>query len=88
MPYEVLVTARARRDLERLPERVVPAVIEFMFGDLATSPYRVGKPLKRQLEGNHGARRGSYRVLYRIDDDSARVIVLRVAHRSEVYRLG
>jgi hypothetical protein len=32
----------------------VPAIIEFVFGDLATAPQRVGKPLERELSGSLG----------------------------------
>lgn len=58
----------------------------FAFGDLATSPRRVGKPLQRELAGLLGARRGPYRILDSIDDDANRVEMLRVDHRSDIYR--
>jgi mRNA-degrading endonuclease RelE of RelBE toxin-antitoxin system len=64
---------------------LVPAIVEFAFGDLADAPRRVGKPLDRELTGMLGARRGPYRVLYRVDDDTKRVTILRVAHRSDAY---
>lgn len=86
MPYEVRFTATARRDLNRIPPRIVPAIVEFTFGDLAGNPQRVGKPLAGELAGIHSARRGSYRVLYRIDYDEAIVHVLRIDHRSDIYR--
>jgi mRNA interferase RelE/StbE len=38
-------------------------VVEFLYGSLAASPHRVGKPLKLGLEGLHSARRGDYRVI-------------------------
>jgi mRNA-degrading endonuclease RelE of RelBE toxin-antitoxin system len=65
---------------------VVSAVIEFSFGDLAREPRRVGKPLRRELAGLHNARRGPYRVLYRIDEDHSLVLIERVDHRADVYR--
>ena len=86
MGYTVRFTATARRDLHKLPPRVVSAVIEFAFGDLAREPRRVGKPLRRELAGLHSARRGPYRVLYRIDEDHALVLIERVDHRADVYR--
>lgn len=86
MTHEVVLTATAVRDLQRIPPRIVPAIVEFAFGDLATSPHRVGKPLQRELEGLFGARRGSYRILYEIDDDANVVEILRIDHRSDVYR--
>jgi mRNA interferase RelE/StbE len=84
--YTVRFTATARRDLHRLPPRVLSAVIEFVFGDLAREPRRVGKPLRRELAGMYSARRGPYRVLYRIDDDDSLVLIQRVDHRADVYR--
>jgi mRNA interferase RelE/StbE len=86
--HEVIFTATARRDLQRIPPRIVPAIIEFVFGDLAATPQRVGKPLERELSGSFSARRGPYRVLYRIDEETKLVILLRIAHRADVYRPG
>jgi mRNA interferase RelE/StbE len=84
--FAIAWTAAARRALTRLPEKVATAVVEFLYGSLAESPHRVGKPLKLGLEGTHSARRGDYRVIYRIDDDQGLVIVLAIEHRSDIYR--
>ena len=82
MRYTVRFTRTARRDLRKLPPRVLSAVIEFAFGDLAREPRRVGKPLRRELTGLHCARRGPYRLLYRIDEDRSLVLIQRVDHNS------
>ncbi|WAJ47965.1 type II toxin-antitoxin system RelE/ParE family toxin (plasmid) [Mycobacterium sp. Aquia_216] len=84
--YVTGFTATAKRDLDRLPPRILAAVIEFAFGDLACEPRRVGKPLGRDLAGHHGGRRGPYRLLYRIDDETQTIWVHRVDHRAYVYR--
>jgi mRNA interferase RelE/StbE len=84
--YAIAWTAPARRALTRLPEKAGTAVVEFLYGSLAASPHRVGKPLKLGLAGLHSARRGDYRVIYRIDDDQHRVNVVAIEHRSDVYR--
>ncbi len=73
--------------MQNIPPRIVPAIVAFVYGDLAESPRRVGKPLERELAGSFSARRGPYRVLYDILDDQARVIILRVDHRADVYRM-
>jgi len=39
-----------------------------------------------KLVGVMSARRGTYRVLYRIDEDALKVVVLRIDHRRDVYR--
>lgn len=84
--YETRFTATGRRDLDKLSPRIAAAVIEFAFGDLTRSPRRVGKPLGGELAGLHSARRGPYRLLYRIDDEASVVWVQRVDHRANVYR--
>jgi mRNA-degrading endonuclease RelE of RelBE toxin-antitoxin system len=84
--HEVVVTATARRDLESITPRLVPAIVEFIFGDLAANPRRVGKALQRELTDLFGARRGPYRILHSIDDAAQRVVIFPIDHRSDVYR--
>jgi len=84
--YEVVFAATARRNLDHIPPRIVSAIIAFVFGDLALTPMKVGKPLKGQLEGSYSARRGPYRIIYDIDDVKNRIEILRVDHRADVYR--
>ena len=79
-------TTASRRALTRLPEKVATAVVEFLYGSLAMSPHRVGKPLRLGLEGLHSARRGDYRVIYRIDDQRRLVTIVAIEHRSDIYR--
>jgi mRNA-degrading endonuclease RelE of RelBE toxin-antitoxin system len=86
MAYTVRFTATARRDMQRLSPRIVAEIIEFAFGDLSREPRRVGKPLRRELAGAFSARRGPYRILYRIDDEHATISILRVDHRADAYR--
>lgn len=86
MHYDVQLTGPARRSLGSIPPRIVPAILEFMFGPLSREPRRVGKPLKRDLEGLFSARRGPYRVLYRIDEEAQVVYVVHINHRADVYR--
>lgn len=84
-PYELKVSASATRALMRLPEAASAAMIEFMTGSLLENPYRVGKKLGLELEGYLGARRGAYRVIYRVEDERV-VRVVRIDHRADIYR--
>ena len=85
--YELVLTPPARRALtDVLPAAVAGAVIEFLTTPLVQQPRRVGKPLRGDLAGVWSARRGTYRVLYRIRDEPPEVIVLRIEHRRDVYR--
>ena len=85
-PYRLVVAPSAERALGRLPARAAAAVVEFMVGPLVEAPARVGHPLQRELAGLFAARRGPYRVVYEIDNEDRAVIVLRIDHRSDVYR--
>jgi mRNA interferase RelE/StbE len=49
-------------------------------------PYRVGKRLLAPMDDRFSARRGTYRIIYRIDDKSGIVTVVDVDHRRDVYR--
>ncbi len=85
--YELVLTPPARRAItDLLPEAVAVAVIDFVTTALLDSPMRVGKPLRDDMAGVWAARRGTYRVLYRINDDVHEVVVLRVDHRRDAYR--
>ena len=84
--YEIRFQPAGRRAIaERLPESVAAAVLEFCEDALSVNPHRVGKPLFGPLAGCHGARRGTYRIVYRIDESSHVVHVLDVDHRSRIY---
>ncbi len=85
--YELVLTPPARRaPTGKLPEPVAVAVIEFLTTALIRQPYRVGKPLRDDLAGVWSARRGTYRVLYRVREDLREVIILRIEHRHDAYR--
>jgi mRNA-degrading endonuclease RelE of RelBE toxin-antitoxin system len=82
----VVAPAAARALSERLPEAVAGAVIEFITGPLLDDPQRLGRELRGELAGLHPARRGTFRVLYRIDEKHHEAAVLRIEHRGDVYR--
>ncbi|HWA64821.1 MAG TPA: type II toxin-antitoxin system RelE/ParE family toxin [Mycobacteriales bacterium] len=84
--YRIEWTATAKRGLAQLPERVATALVEFIYGPLAESPHRFGHELHLELAGHHSARRGTFRVIYIIDDDDRRVVITDVKHRGDAYR--
>ncbi|MFV0532807.1 MAG: type II toxin-antitoxin system RelE family toxin [Cumulibacter sp.] len=84
-PYRVEIASAAQRGLARISPRFAPAVIEFITVVLPQNPHRIGKSLRAPYEGLHSARRGDYRVLYRIGDDRS-ILIVRIEHRSTVYR--
>lgn len=84
--YEIRFQPAARRAIsEHLPESVAAAVLEFCDAALTVNPHRVGKPLFGPLAGCHGARRGTYRIVYRIEENTRTVHILDIDHRAEIY---
>lgn len=85
--YTLAVARSAARSLNQtLPEKVAAAVYEFITGPLLENPHRVGKALSPPLAPAYSARRGSYRVLYLIDERSRRVTVTAISNRADAYR--
>jgi len=87
-PRYLLRIARpaARSIAEQLPESVAAAVLELLTGNLLLHPRRVGKPLQRELASRWVARRGSYRVIFTIDDETRTVTVLAIDHGRDIYK--
>ena len=83
-PYRLRIARPAARALtEKLPEKIATAAHEFVTGTLLVDPHRVGKPLDPPLAPLWTARRGSYRVLYTIDEAERTVTVTAVRHRAD-----
>ena len=51
---------------------------------LATQPDLYGKPLRRSLKGYRKLRVGDYRVIFKIEKNKIKVLVIQ--HRSAVYK--
>ena len=85
--YQIRYTRTARRALaDELPLHIVDAVLALLDGDLAIEPHRGGKPLRPPLDGTWSARRGTYRILYQIDDAARTVLITAIEARADAYR--
>src|SRR5947209_5285297 len=82
----LVLTARARDQLNRLPHSLRNAVVHTL-ADLAVEPDAVGKRLIGRLTGTWAARVGNYRVLYTIEGPSTsqRVVIRSIRHRAVAY---
>jgi mRNA interferase RelE/StbE len=84
--YTIAWTGPGKRALRKLPEKAAAAAVEFIYGSLSENPHRVGKALRYELAGLYSARRGGYRVIYRINADDQAVEILAIEHRADAYR--
>ena len=84
MPYLLQIKKSALKEIQQLPkaerERIIIAIDK-----LAENPH-VGKLLKGDYSGLRRIRVGDYRVIYEINEGQVLILVLRVAHRKQVYR--
>ncbi|MGH3153767.1 MAG: type II toxin-antitoxin system RelE family toxin [Streptosporangiaceae bacterium] len=86
-PCAVLLPGQARRNIRvNLPLEVALAAMETIEGAIAVNPYRVGKPLDEPFDGYYSARRGTYRVIYRIDEAKHQIEIHSIRHRRDAYR--
>ncbi len=85
-PFTVEISSAARRQLHQLPDKIAMAVVEFVTAVLPQNPLRLSKPLTGPLSGLRSARRGDYRVLIEVDEAERQILVVRIAHRADVYR--
>lgn len=85
--YELIIAPTAKKQLaEQLPDSVAFAAYEFIVGPLRDIPHRIGKQFRPPLDDRHSARRGTYRVIYKIDEKLKQVTVVGVFSRADAYR--
>jgi mRNA interferase RelE/StbE len=81
-PWSIRLSLSAIKALDQLPLKVATAIVEFITGTLPGDPRRFSKPLRYELTGWHVARRGDYRVTFRILDDDHVLLISRIEHRA------
>jgi mRNA interferase RelE/StbE len=84
--FEVLLSTEAKTFFAGA-DRPLARKLSRCFSQLETDPRRHNniKRLSGKLVGKFRYRLGDWRVIYRIDDGASQVLVLSIAHRSEVY---
>ena len=84
MRYSIQIKKSALKELQKLSESDRPRLIAAI-DQLAEHPH-AGKLLKGDLSGLRRLRVGTYRIIYEVDDGKVLILVLRVAHRKNIYR--
>ena len=82
--YSVELKVSARKELERLPAKLIERIFPKLEG-LASEPRPTGCKKLKGGQREWRIRVGDYRVVYTIDDEKLLVSVMRIRHRSEVY---
>jgi mRNA interferase RelE/StbE len=77
----------AAKELRKLDRQAQSDILRYFRERIATDedPRRFGKPLSGDLAGLWRYRVRDYRMICNIEDDKLIVLVVRVAHRKDVY---
>jgi len=84
--YKVLFKRSVAKDLRRLPEIDVAAILKRVLR-LSEEPRPNGCE-KLSGEEKYRVRQGVYRIIYEIRDKVLVVVVVKIAHRKEAHRKG
>lgn len=84
--YKVVLTRKAKAFYANA-DSILARKLARSFEVLEQIPYQHPniKSLKGKLKGYYRYRVGDYRIIYEIDDQTIQVIVIKIAHRSQVY---
>jgi mRNA interferase RelE/StbE len=83
--YQVTLIPAAEKQLEKLAKQLQRRVV-IKLSSLAQNPRPPDAKALQAMEGLLRVRVGDYRIVYRVVDEPAQVTVVRIAHRSDVYR--
>ena len=85
MSYRILLSPAAQKALERLPLDIQNRLAG-KISALAENPRPLGTKTLKGTKGDLRLRVGDYRIVYRIEDERLLIRVVKIGHRSEVYR--
>ena len=81
--YEVLIVARADKELAQMQRILRERIIE-KFDEISKDPRHTDS--KKLDEATYRVRVGDYRIVYHVSDADHKVVVTRIRHRREIYR--
>ena len=84
--YELVFKRSVAKDLRAFPKQDVKRILNWI-RSLADDPRPAGCEKLSGLE-RYRVRQGAYRIIYEIEDARLIVLVVKVGHRSQVYRSG
>ncbi|MBT3292775.1 type II toxin-antitoxin system RelE/ParE family toxin [Candidatus Peregrinibacteria bacterium] len=71
------------KEIQRFPKPDLKRIKKTIEDKLTTNPEAFGKPLRFSLKGHRSLRVGDYRIIFRIENDTVKILV--ISHRSVVY---
>lgn len=72
-------------DIKSLPKSAKDMIEKASEERLRIDPIGFGKPLRYSLKGHRRLRVADYRIVYRIDINPHKVIIIGIKHRKDIY---
>ena len=88
MTWIVELDPNAEKELDKLDRQQAKRILQFLFDRVAhlDNPRNIGEALKGSRLGTLWKYRiGDYRAISSIDDQTSKIIVLKIGNRKEVY---
>ena len=83
--YQIEIHPSANKELQKLPDKIAIKV-GVALDLIATDPYKHGKRLYGEYDGQYSHRVWPYRIIFTILQDRIIVIVLKILHRKDAYK--
>lgn len=77
-----------QEDLKKINKKDRSIILRTIYKKLRTSPQKYGSPLRHELKGYWKLKISDFRVIYKIEKEEVRILVLKVGMRrdKEVYK--
>ena len=85
MVYKIEFAATAKKQFGKLPDATRRRLVEAL-DRLSENPRHSGTLKLAGGENLYRTRTGDYRIVYRIEDHRLLVLVVKIGHRSDIYR--
>ncbi len=86
MAYKAIWHEGSLEDLKKFDRTIAKKIVAKVKNYLILDPAKLGIPLKGNLKGLYRYRIGEYRVIFVIDEEEKKVIILKVDHRKKIYK--
>jgi len=86
LAFDLTWHKRVKEDLASLRKEVAARIIAGIKDRFAHDPLGLSKPLKGIFKGLHRYRIGDYRIVFAIDHEKRRLIILHIKHSKSAYR--
>lgn len=83
--YKIILTKAVEKQLKKIPKKDQLKITDKLQSLSSNSKPSEVKPLKGKLAPYYRIRSGDYRVIYAIEDDKLVVLIIKIAHRKDVY---